>query len=394
MMYQEIDRSVLAVEQQHKKPVKLESFHDGYIFRVDYDPNTARAVLENDIDTYIAEYRLGIQKSEYKLQYSRGTEGKLALRSSDNDESMLAIGRRGIKQREVDGKSTRKETADLLGMYRLEDFMAQSQHGDTMLWVSPPDDEVGYEYGFFYVGKVEEKAQGEKTLNMNAIRLDNKPSFQQCNDALSLLTQQQTDHSTANEFVSNPYHVRREISDQELQFVLKGVFAFEHDEKQETRKKRVLTLLTPYKETFFSAVRNGSSKEEKQKLLFSIENLALELHKKLEAEETNEQTVFLDYSSLAPIDKDALIDAYGFKPPRVAGTCDDMEQQGGSPNIFGYDSVFARGTPGGAPEFGTSYDKYGKMSFNCPKCNYENKRPFEKLIKYCQNTLCMADVSC
>jgi hypothetical protein len=46
-------------------------------------------------------------------------------------------------------------------------------------------------------------------------------------------------------------------------------------------------------------------------------------------------------------------------------------------------------------EAGVSSDKYGKLTFNCPHCNYENKRPMNEFIKYCQNSrTCGKDVSC
>ena len=82
---------------------ELESFHVGYMFRVDYRPNTPREVLVKVMVSYLAEYRLAVQKTEYEYVYTHGS-----LRSTDDGEAMTTIARNGIAAREKEGKSVKK----------------------------------------------------------------------------------------------------------------------------------------------------------------------------------------------------------------------------------------------------------------------------------------------
>ncbi len=45
-------------------------------------------------------------------------------------------------------------------------------------------------------------------------------------------------------------------------------------------------------------------------------------------------------------------------------------------------------------EFGVATDRYGKLTFSCPHCKFENKRPYNQLITNCQNVSCRRDVRC
>jgi hypothetical protein len=342
------------LEKGAAKAPEIQSFHDGYVFRVDYSSDTPEAVLRNDMLTYLAEYRLEVKKTAYELTYSRG-----ALRSADDGEAMTTIGKNGITERIRQGKSVKKETADLLGMQRIEQYMAEAEEGDSIAWASPPDPTVGYEYGFIYFGTVEKADNDNKKLKMNAVRLDENPSLQQFSEALSLLTQKSVEFTTVNECISNPQYIRRNIPMQEIDFILRGTFAFTADEQEEQRKKRVLKALSPYIDEWVERVGQDPSYPERRRYVNTLENLTREFDRRFtEVESISEETIFdmrLPNGSLADLQE-----KYGYVPPKIVGSCDDAGAQGTSPDILGYNSIFSSVF---------SMDSEKTLSCTCPFCN-------------------------
>jgi len=333
-----------------------ESFHDGWVFRLDYPPSTPDAVLQEDVLTYLKEYRLKVKKSQYEILYTRDDNNSLALRSSDNGESMLKIGHNAIQDRERQGKSVKKETADLIGMQKIQEYVKAASEGDTLLWASPPDLDVGYDYGFFFVGTVQKIDDAQKKLNVSAIRLDKDPALSQFNTALSLLTQEKIHHETVNQFISNPLHVKREVTESELDFVLRGTFEFVRDQAEEKRVNTITIKLQPYIDTFKSLVREGAPKSMLRRMMFALENYAIQLK-----DEEWENVVFDD-------EKPAFgnfIDQFAFAPPKVIGSC-DIAPSGSSPNVLGYNSIFS---PTLGPMNGTSEKNWSYTWGKCIVCN-------------------------
>ena len=331
----------LSVIQRTPEVTKPEVFHNDYVFRIDYAPDTPDAVLQNDVVTYLEEYRLKVQKSHYDLLYTKGNDGQLALRSSDNGGSMVAIGRNAISDRLKNGHSVVKESADLLGMQKIEEYMTDAKAGDTILWASPPDPSVGYDYGFFYVGQVE-ALQGEgKRLKMAAIRLDNSPALQQFNSALSLLKQEPVAFETVNEFISNPQRIERAVAEQELDFVLKGTFEFQADPKEEAKKLYIKTKIQPYIDTLKLFVKDGASKNILRRMMFALENYTLQLSSEYDQGVSGQTVVYEDASRSLSLGQ--FIDRHAYVPPKVVGSC-DVDSSATSPNTLGYTSIFSPGS--------------------------------------------------
>lgn len=349
---------------------KMEQEHlsNNYVFRVDYASDTAEAVLCHDIESYLQEYRLRVKKSQYELLYTKDDKGDLALRSSDNGESMIEIGRRAVQDRLHNYKSVEKETADLLGMQRIEQQMEEAKPGDTILWASPPDPEVGYDYGFLYVGNVVDQGLDRKKLNVTAMRLDRNPSIAKFNESLKLLVNKEISYIHPNEFIANPFHLDQTISEQKLSFILKRVFAFNLKDDEAQKTEQALEYIKPLQEQFNQLVRGEASLGERRKVLFAMEN-AVEWFK------SNRNNIIFS----TPRSVDNMIDQFGFIPPAVVGSCDVVSK---SPNTFGYGSIFSNTESYGGS---LSSDRYGSLEFDCPSCFKKNQRPYNELVTQCQH---------
>lgn len=332
-----------------------ERFHDGYVFRLDYSPTTPDAVLQNDVITYLEEYRLQVKKSRYDLLYTRGDDDLLALRSSDNGESMLIIGQNSIKDREKQGKSIKKETADLIGMQKIQEYMEEAIEGETLLWASPPDPEVGYDYGFFYIGTVEKIDEEQKRLKMAAMRLDKGPTLRQFNSALSLLSQEEIHFDTVNQFISNPLRLKREVTQSEIDFVLGGSFEFVKDHREEARINEIKIKLQPYIDTFKSMVKEGASESMLRRMMFALENYTIYL-------KGEKAKIIFETEKKS---SGSFIDQYSYIPPKVIGSC-DIAPSGSSANMLGYGSIFS---PTLAPMGKGSEKNWSYTWGECRLCN-------------------------
>ena len=357
-------------DAEQKKRERLYGIAD---FRLRYGPETARQDILNDITSYLGEYRLQVQKYDFDQYYTHGQDGELKLRAKPSDISMTEIGEHAIKDRNARRLSTYKESADLMGIKKIESLVALAKQGDTILYASPPDPKVGFGYGFVYIGDVEVTNTQEKVLHMTAIRIDNKPTLDQFNSAFSMLTQQEVKHKEPNDFIRGIHLLKRTVHPSEVDFVLQGNFDFTPDANAQLRMQTVMRRLKPYKTHFTDSVLSGVSGEEQEEEFFNLENLTIQFAKEYDADIKNGKVgVFRGESKVSRQEYHRSVRENSHRPPPVSGGSCPENQMTQSPDMYGIGSTF------GSPTMVVSYSPMGVTQSGveckpivCPACGWK-----------------------
>lgn len=339
-------------------------------FRLEYDPQTPEKRIRNDVVSYLGEYRFQVPKYSYRLFYTAGEDG-LHLRGEEQGTSLLEAGKKGIEDKKKRGEITKKVVADYLGMQQMEEMVAQAKDGDTIMYASPADPEVGYTYGFFYIGQVVGHGQ-EKHLEMSAIRLESNQDLEKYNTALKLLTGENPQFATVNEFIAHPTIVERQISQSEIDFVMKGVFDFAMDIKQQQQFANIITRMESYVDEFVYLVQTGVSSTILEKAFHALENYALQLQKTSIVDRPLRREKYEEEELKHQPDLRMLMHSYGYEPPKVTGSCGSSSNStfssGWGGDIYGAGSLF-----GGQiqKDFVTKLLEQTKDEggFKCPSCH-------------------------
>lgn len=339
-------------QEAHTQEVK------NYAFSLDYSPRLTDQEIGDDVISYLAEYRLKIPEYTYSLMYSL-EDGEFRVRDSYRGESMITKTQKALEMRKSKFQSTHREEAEFAAFEQLDTALQNAQDGDTLIWGSPPGDpEEGYgDYGFVYHGRVNALKSGEKELAMTAVRV-NKARIQEYNSFFSEVTGRQQDLSSAEDFIANPIIAGKSFEKFEIDNLLKNNFSgLEDVSRDDTRS--ILAQLRPAIKELIAHIRFSPS-EVKRKALNAIENMAIELKRRIGENITTipEQIQLLD-----------IIDTYGHEPPVEKGSC-GISGEVNSNDIFGM--VFAE-------------DEHGGRTFKCPSCDKVNIRPYGELLSSCQH---------
>lgn len=331
-------------------------------FKIEYLPDHSDAEIREDIISYLGEYRFNLKKYDYELQFCTSPAGRHELQDVHRGESMMAKAKRAIEIRKVRGEPTQREEAELSGIKNLEDSLRFAKSGSTVIWASPPGaKEEGYgDYGFIFMGKIDKSSPSKTRLLMTAIRLE-KPSINDFNRSLTLLTEEEFNFTTAEEFIQNPFIFGEPIEKDYLENVLEKCFLFEANDNEKIVFKNVISKLDPTIDEFVRFIRYGK-REEKVKAFNSIENYALELKKRYKQ---SGNIRYLDERERHEVrNLSGLISRYGFEPPVVRGSCGSTKNMK-SNNILnnGFEAL-RRSLPGEEDEW-----------FTCPKCSYKADGP-------------------
>lgn len=352
-------------------------------FRLDYDPSVSRHALYEDIVSYLGEYRFEVPEYKYKQRFTRTeSDCNLRLRGEKDDTPMLVFGENAVKNKIENGENVGKVQADLKGMQRVESLLKDARNGDRIVYASPPDKEYGYDYGFFYDGKVEELADGEKILHLRALRIDKASDIEAFNKALTKMTGTPSMHTTPNAFIENPVHITESISDADINKILHNVFEFEFNADTLVKFNSQIEQMKPYIDGFIELIKNDAPLAQRQQALHALENLALKLKK-----ESSEGTVLYKEENHSQ-DFNDFVDTFGFKPPDVQGTCGSSGGRN-SNNIFGSGSIFSAARGGSLDS-----DEHGGLTFECPHCHKTIKRSPGQLYEYCPYDECKKSVRC
>lgn len=361
-------------------------------FCLEYRPDTSYQSFYNDVVSYLGEYRFKIPQYDYQFLYAKDNltsksdvlETYHLLDPVDN-QPMAIKAERAICKKKEQWKNHSREIADQKGILSLECQIAKTQNDNLIVWASPPGPaEDGYgDYGFIYIGEIFKPINSnDKNIKMTAFRIE-KPTIDQYNQTLSILTNQKIKYSKAEEFIANPMIIPP-INRQEIQNVLTSVFNFSADQNQEIIFRKVIKTLKPYIEEFAGQIQQGKPINELRKTFNALQNYAIKL-KEIFAE--NQLFADLPFSapsfSMPAVNKQMLFQLMvaqfsSYAPPVILGSCGSTES---SRQLFKSPSIFSP----------ISFLKNSILSevdenFVCPACYQESKPPVGDSCPKCKIT--------
>ena len=319
-------------------------------FRIEYKKNIPDQVVFDDVVSYLGEYRFSLPKYSYNLKFSDGK-----LRDPYRHDSMEELSQRAIALKRQEGKSFVREQAELRGFQSLNDQLKLAKTGCTIIWVSPPGPkEDGYgDYGFVYFGKVQDNNHEEKNIKMTAMRVE-KPCIGQFNRVIQMFGDEKAEYKVAEAFLANPYVIDEDLKEGYADAILRKVFDFKPNEKEQEKFRQIIKKMFPLIWDFTQSSRN-------LKGLYALENYALALKKDYERFER--EGIFEVVDLRAPKVIKDIIGNYGHEPPKVAGSCGSTGNSSSirSSNIFNALS---------------SLNSLSESEwFTCPKCGFEADGP-------------------
>jgi hypothetical protein len=351
--------------ERKKAVLKDQEISGSEAFRFGYDKNISKEALYEDIVSYLGEYRFEVPEYKYKQRFSKSDDDpNLRLRGEKEDKSMIDLGKNAIQDKEANGEDVGKVKADLVGMQKVESLLANAKTGDRIVYASPPDPEYGYEYGFFYDGRVEELQDGEKILHLRALRLENSPNIEDYNKILSLMTGDTKEYTSANQCIENPEHINKALTDTDINKMLESVFHFESSETHALKFQEDIRKMEPYISGVIDLIKNGAPINQIQQSFHALENLALEL-KKRRSENYQETVIYSKEPDDLNMGFADFVSNFGYKPPEVQGSCGSSGGRN-SNNIFGSGSIFTGNGNSGNTISSASSDEMKCVT--CPFC--------------------------
>lgn len=297
----------------------------------------------NNMLRYLGEYRLAVKFDEFFYRVGVGPTGERFLAASE-EEPVSQRFRKAISQKEKEGKSSRRETAECIGFEKIEKAFLKGENF-LFLWISPPGKkENGYgDYSFTFVGEVRDN-------KIRVVPYRNKFSLTKHKEVASIFSKEGDILKTDVDFLANPVFIQKkeELKDAEDLLLRIG----EKERMDFSWRPRLETKVRGLADLFINGVKNNAPDFELDRIKRAIENFTID--------------------KKAPVfDTACLIDNYGsYAPPAVGGSCGSSS----SKTLMDFQS-----------EFNPGNDKYGERSFECPECGKTNIRPKDELIKNCQH---------
>lgn len=285
-------------------------------FRIEYGENAPDKALFDDIVSYLGEYRFNLPKFSYTLKF---LDGK--LRDSYRGDSMQDITQRAIGKKILEGSFYSRELAEKQGLMRLDSQLISAKGNDTVIWASPPGPkEEGYgDYGFIFVGHVNENNESEKTIQMTAIRVED-PKIEQFNQIFYLITGEKTDYKTAEEFIAHPKVLNHHLEEVYADALLGRVFSFKPNPQEQEKFKCIIQRMFSLISDFVQSAKNPRKpKAEKIREFYSLENYALRLKEEYEQPLVPRENIIADFRSSPRLPD--VVGEYGYEPPKIAGSC-------------------------------------------------------------------------
>lgn len=296
----------------YQRPRELVSSNS---FSVEHAPVVTDGELEDEIISYLGEFRFGLKKYDYSLVYSHTDDEGWRLRDPHRLEAMGIKARRSVAERKMLGQSTNREEAEGEGLNSLDRQLESAQEGDSIVWVSPPGTpEEGYgDYGFIFVGKVKRSAETRKEISMTAIRVKS-PTIARFNVAFRTLSGESLSFLKAEDFLRNPAVLNGQLSEAFIDATLGEIFQAEQDPRQGERFKRLMEMTKTRRKRCINILKsNRTTVQEKIDYFHGLENLVLELDGNLRA------GVMEIYKQ--PEGDAMFVQEYGYEPPQQKGSC-------------------------------------------------------------------------
>lgn len=291
-------------------------------FRHEFYESSGTSQIREDLISYLGEYRFKVPEFNYRLGLKNGI-----IVDPNTDESMRHKAKKAIERRIRDGVNYSREEADFEGILSLEKQLEINPQG-TIVWFSPQGrKEEGYgDYGFAYIGR-----KKGNFLEMTAIRLE-KPTLRDFNKVSGALWGQ-IGYQDAEEFIRDPKVL--DIPAQKIKEFIIGNFQI-GDRKLLDIFRISLGKLNSVIEDYIKIVKTGT-KEQQDKALNAVENLAIELKEKFP------ESVKLNLSQMM------LLEEYVTKPKQEAGSCGISSMSNNL--VFARSGLFESSSSGGKWEF-------------------------------------------
>lgn len=290
--------------------------------------SVSREGLFKHITTYLGEYRFNQAIDTYGLVYENGH-----LRGEHETKPLLHQIEDCILRNRAMWRKTNREEADREGAISLERQLADAKEGDFILWGSPPEpgsEDYG-DHGYLYLGRV-----AGKRIDMHSFRIDSK-NLQDYNGAISRLTGQNINHTTPEDFISQPL-VFKEFAEADVLKVLKETCNFSQAEYEDAAIARTLEILQPYIHGFIGLVQGGESKDVLEHAFAAVEKHAIDVWASVRLAYEGRFSTNHDLDDLARMSFYSVVDKYDGSPlPMAGGSCGPAC----STNIFGKNSPLA-----------------------------------------------------
>ena len=343
---------VINFQPKRRKDVPLAFNHEFY-------EGASEQQIKDDVVSYLGEYRFEVPEFSYTMSLADGR-----LTDPNSGELMTSKAKKAIDTRKSEGLSTEREEAELEGLIVLEKRIKENPKG-TIVWLSPPGKEKdGYgPYGFGYRGEVK-----GNVVEMSAIRVEN-PTIEDFNRASLALWGEE--YQKAEDFLRSPQVL--DVDKDKVKDFIVGNFEIGDEQKKSVFNKAISRLRGAIGEYAY-IVRNGTS-EQKRKALNALENISIEVRRKLETPQKG-NVVYLSEYIPPSLGAAMQMKKYTVEAPKVAGSC-GVSQRLESNNIFSNINYTANSAIGSK-----NADK-DKEWFTCPKCNYKADGPVGNMCPGC-----------
>ncbi len=275
-------------------------------FRHEFYKTASRKQIEDDVVSYLAEYRLEVPEFNYTLDLVDGN-----LVDPASGELMVDKAKKAIEIRIQDGQNSSRERAELEGLVSLTDQVRENPDG-TVVWFSPPGaEEDGFgKYGFAYVGK-----RKGNVLEMTAIRVEDPkmPDFNSAKDALW----GGEEFGVAEEFLRSPKVV--DIDRDRVKEFIHGNFEIKNKEGSRVFERIRRNLSGVIDE--YTRVAQEGTEEEQHLALHAVENLTIELRSRYESEFAKGNIIFIADYDIPTLAAAMVIKKYIAPPPKIKGSC-------------------------------------------------------------------------
>lgn len=280
-------------------------------FNIEYEGRSTDQALYDDIVSYLGEYRLNVQKYNYRLLFDGN------LRDVYTGDTLLHTAGKALLEKQNKGLPTHREEAEIEAIGSLDTQLRFVDNG-TIVWVSPPGPkEEGFgDYEFMFIGY---KKQYSQDVEMTAIRIEH-PNLSQNNNALSEFIGKRVSFSNVDDILRSPVVVYGHIDEENVDAILRRNFSFTQDNSRDIFD-RVIHYLEPSIREFIQHTKDKNiSTQQKLQELHALEHYALELKERYKKAGGENISYMSDYRPYIPLDQLARV--YKDKElPAVAGSC-------------------------------------------------------------------------
>ncbi len=387
--------NLYSIEPRVEKSIKVVQYE------LDFDRQQAREILrsrgDEDFESRVENFKsftemqlltaLGERFNRGLSRYSYRTEDGV-LYGEHSDEPFLDVLERGRAYREIYGNPVdhSREEAEVRGFKKIQDVLGNpdTPPGTIAVSVSPPGGEGSIYKHNFYDG-FQKKEDG----SIEVVRFSNALSAEETIDRLKELDPQinTPEQLTDVNLLSNPIILSKEIGQELTLDKIHTHLHKDHDVMSEKDFAVVQEMCAFLMVSYINSLLEDPEDYNKHARLYNaLLNKADEVSDSLKesrdiavikssADMTEQEIYYLGNQSVRSVDTGC-------------GYSGGAEIMNGGETALGVYSVMS---------FGGVEDKYGSLKFKCPHCNYENTRPYGKLIERCgdgQSSGCKKSVRC